>query len=1222
MTVKPDLRTLAQQRILILDGAMGSMIQQYKLTEADFRNEQLAGHPHPLQGNNDLLVLTRPDVIGEIHRRYLAAGADIIETNTFGANRISQSDYHLEAICYEMNVAAAQVARQAADELTAAEPHKPRYVAGALGPTTRTASLSPDVNDPGYRNVSFDELVAAYREQTLGLIDGGVDLLLIETIFDTLNAKAAIVAVELAQAERGASLPVSISGTITDASGRTLSGQTTEAFWHSVMHARPLSVGLNCALGPDAMRQYIANLAGVAGTLVSCYPNAGLPNAFGDYDLLPMELAYQMEEFARSGFLNIAGGCCGTTPEHIRAIAEALADVPPRTIPELPVYTRLSGLEPLVLTPQTNFVNIGERTNVTGSAVFRKLIMAGDFEEGVRIAKQQVEAGAQLIDINFDDGMLDGVAAMTRFLNLIAGEPEIARVPVVLDSSKWEILEAGLKCVQGKTVVNSISLKDGEAAFKARAATVRRNGAAVIVMAFDEQGQADTIERKVAICTRAYRMLVDEVGFAPEDVIFDPNILTVATGMEEHNDYAINFIEATRRIKAELPGCKVSGGVSNLSISFRGNTPVREAIHTAFLYHAIQAGMDMGIVNAGALPLYTEIEPALLERVEDVIFNRRPDATERLVTLAETVKGGGKKRAEEDTWRQLPVTERLAHALVKGIDDFINLDTEEARLALGEPLKVIEGPLMDGMNVVGDLFGEGKMFLPQVVKSARVMKKAVAYLQPYIEATKEGNSQAAGKIVMATVKGDVHDIGKNIVGVVLGCNNYEVIDLGVMTPVEKILESAKRLNADAIGLSGLITPSLEEMVHVAKEMTRLGFTLPLLIGGATTSRMHAAVKIDPHYAGPVIHVNDASRAVGVVEKLINPRSRASFIAEVKQEYAGLRTHYGEGRNRRALLPLAEARARRFQPDWTQAQIVRPAQLGVQSFTGINLGGVAERIDWGPFFHAWEMKGAYPQILNDPVKGTQARILFDDAQTMLRQIIAHGQLEARAVIGFWPAGADGDDVVLFADESRRHELARLPMVRQQLDKGPGRPTLSLADFVAPVAGDITDYVGGFVVTAGLGVDALVARYAAEHDDYRSIMVKALADRLAEALAELMHEEVRRRFWGYAPDEELTNEELIAEKYRGIRPAPGYPACPEHSLKCTLFDLLGAEAATGVALTESFAMYPTASVSGFYFAHPEADYFTVGKIDGEQVADYAARKGWRVEEAEKWLRPLLG
>ena len=1223
--VKPDIRRLAAERILLLDGAMGTMIQQEGLEEADFRGEMFRDHPFALKGDSDLLCLTRPDVIARIHRAYLDAGADIIETNTFNANAFSQADYGLSDAAYDINLAGARLARAVADEYTAKTPHKPRYVAGAMGPTNRSASLSPDVNDPGARNAAFDELKEAYAEQARGLLDGGVDLLLVETIFDTLNAKAALFAVDELLEQRGESVPVMISGTITDASGRTLSGQTTEAFWNSVMHARPFSIGLNCALGAKEMRPYLETLSAIADTPVSCHPNAGLPNEFGEYDQSPQEIAAYLGEFAQSGFVNIVGGCCGTTPEHIRAIAQAVEHLQPRAIPEIEPVSRFSGLEPLAITPFTNFVNVGERTNVTGSARFRRLIMEGDFEAGVRIAAQQVENGAQMIDVNFDDGMLDGEAAMVRFLNLIAAEPDIARVPVMIDSSKWSVLEAGLKCVQGKSVVNSISLKEGEEEFKRRARLIRRYGAAAVVMAFDEQGQADTLERRVAICTRAYRILTEEAGFPPEDIIFDPNILTVGTGIEEHAPYAIDFIEATRRIKATLPGVKVSGGVSNVSFAFRGNNTVREAMHAAFLYHAIQAGMDMGIVNAGALMVYEDIPPELLERVEDVLFNRRPDATERLVAYAETVKGTAKKKTEDLSWRAAPVHDRLVHALVRGIADFVEEDAEEARQQVDDPVQVIEGPLMDGMNHVGDLFGAGKMFLPQVVKSARVMKRAVAYLTPYIEAARRvngGGSNAAGKIVMATVKGDVHDIGKNIVGVVLGCNNYEIIDLGVMTPAEKILQTAIDENADMIGLSGLITPSLDEMVHVAKEMARLGMDKPLLIGGATTSRMHAAVRIDPAYPGPVVHVNDASRSVGVVEKLINPASRDAYIQDVKAEYARLRELHQSGQIGRSLLDLAEARRRRFAPDWDEAAIVRPAFLGVKVYDDINLGTLAEKIDWTPFFHAWEVKGAYPQILNDPVKGEQARALYQDAQAMLAEMIRTGSLQARAVLGLYPANASGDDVLLYTDESRSEIATTFHMLRQQTDRGLSRPCYSLADFVAPVESGVADYAGVFAVTAGIGVDALVQRYEAAHDDYNAIMVKALADRLAEALAEHMHEEVRRHLWGYAPDEDLSNEELAAEKYRGIRPAPGYPACPDHSEKRILFNLLGVEEAIDLHLTENFAMTPTAAVSGFYLAHPQSTYFSVGRIGRDQVEDYAARKGMTLDETERWLRPNLG
>ncbi|MCB9106201.1 MAG: methionine synthase [Anaerolineales bacterium] len=1227
MTTATTLTNLAHQRILIIDSAMGTMIQRHKLTEADYRGERFKDFSANLQGNNDLLSITQPEIIAEIHRANLEAGADIIETNTFNANAISQADYHLEHLAYELNLASARLAKTVAAEITAQTPDKPRFVAGALGPTNKTASLSPDVNDPGARTVTFDELVAAYHEQARGLVDGGVDLLLIETIFDTLNSKAAFFGIERLFAEIGRCLPVMISGTITDASGRTLSGQTTDAFWTSVAHARPFSIGLNCALGAKEMRPYIETLAKSAtGTFISCYPNAGLPNEFGEYDQTPAEIAAFLQEFAQSGFVNIVGGCCGTTPDHIRAIAQAVESLTPRAVPPTEPVMHLSGLEPLRIGPGSLFVNIGERTNVAGSIKFKRLIKEENYEEALRIAAEQVENGAQMIDVNFDDGMLDGQACMTRFLNLIAAEPDIARVPVVIDSSKWSVIEAGLKCVQGKAVVNSISLKEGEAEFKRQAELVKKYGAAVIVMAFDEQGQADTIERKVEICTRAYHILTQEVGFPPEDIIFDPNILTVATGIEEHNNYAINFIEATRLIKQTLPHAKVSGGVSNISFSFRGNNVVREAMHSAFLYHAIKAGLDMAIVNAGQLAVYDDIPPELLALVEDVLFNRRLDATERLVSYAETVKGDGPKKVEDQAWRGWPVEKRLAHALVKGIMDYIVEDTEEARQNRELALHVIEGPLMDGMNVVGDLFGEGKMFLPQVVKSARVMKKAVAYLTPFIEAEKRLNGDGAGeplaKILLATVKGDVHDIGKNIVGVVLGCNNYEIIDLGVMVPAEKILETAQRKKVDIIGLSGLITPSLDEMVHVAGEMERLGFTTPLLIGGATTSRIHTAVKIAPAYSGSTTYVLDASRSVGVMEQLLNPNSRDAFTQATRDEYAQLREHHLNNRSNRPLLDLATARSRCFQPDWEQADIVKPSFLGAKVFNDISLGSLAERIDWSPFFHAWEMRGVYPQILNDPIKGKEATKLFNDAQTMLRDIITHSRLTARAVLGFYPAQSIDDDIMLYTNKQCSEVLTVFHTLRQQSDKGASRPCYALADFIAPLESGKCDYLGCFAVTAGIGVDALVARYEAEHDDYSAIMVKALADRLAEALAEFMHEQVRKVYWGYAPDEDLDNEALIKEKYRGIRPAPGYPACPDHTEKGPLFELLNVPKRIDLHLTENFAMTPTAAVSGFYFAHPEATYFTVGKILRDQVEDYAARKGMTVAEVERWLRPNLG
>ena len=1233
MTLQDQLQDLAQERILILDGAMGTMIQDYGLEEKDYRGERFADWPSSLKGNNDLLSLTRPDIIESIHGQFLDAGADIIETNTFNATHISQADYGMEALAYELNVASAQIARRAADAASVRTPDKPRFVAGALGPTNKTASLSPDVNDPAFRNVTYDQLKNAYKEQARGLLDGGADLLLIETIFDTLNAKAAFYGVDELFAERGERLPVMISGTIVDASGRTLSGQTTEAFWIAMAHIQPVSVGLNCALGAEEMRPYIETLSNVADTLVSLYPNAGLPNEFGEYDDTPGHMAHVLGGFAQDGFLNIVGGCCGTTPEHIRAIAEAVATTTPRIVPAVPVRTRLSGLEPLILTDQTNFVNIGERTNVAGSAKFKRLIKEEQYEEAASVAAQQIENGAQLIDVNFDDGMLDGETAMTRFLNLIATEPDIAKVPVVIDSSKWSILEAGLKCVQGKPVVNSISLKEGEEAFIEQATRVRRYGAAVIVMAFDEIGQADTIERKVEICSRAYKILTEQVGFPPADIIFDPNILAIATGIEEHDPYAINFIEATRIIKETLPHAKISGGVSNLSFSFRGNDGVREAMHAAFLYHAIQAGMDMGIVNAGQLAIYDDIPPELREHVEDVIFARRADATERMVTFAETVKSSGKAQVQDDAWRQLPVGKRLEHALVKGNLDFIIEDTEEARRQVSDPLSVIEGPLMDGMNVVGDLFGAGKMFLPQVVKSARVMKKAVAYLQPFIEENRSGKSEKAGKIVLATVKGDVHDIGKNIVGVVLACNNYEIVDLGVMVPAEKILETARAEDADIIGLSGLITPSLDEMVHVAKEMTRQGFTMPLLIGGATTSRIHTAVKIAPSYEGSTTYVVDASRAVNVVESLLNANTRDAFMAGTVADYEELRSHHAN-RQRKPLLPIEIARGQRLKPDWAASSPPTPKFLGTHAYEAIPISEIAEYIDWTPFFHAWELRGRYPEILTDPMKGEEARKLLAEAQAMLDKLIAgtpllspNGHqtpagLTANAVVGLFPANRVGDDIELYADDSRTTVLTRFHTLRQQVDNGQNRPNLALADFVAPKESGVADYMGAFAVTAGIGAEEISAAFGADHDDYHAILVKALADRLAEALAELLHTKVRRELWGYAADEALDNTDLIREQYQGIRPAPGYPACPDHTEKRTLFELLSVPETTGITLTENCAMAPAASVSGFYFAHPDARYFSVGKVARDQIVEYAQRKGQSVEETERWLAPNLG
>ncbi len=1219
-----QLQDLLARRILILDGAMGTMIQSYRLQEADYRGEQFRDWPSDLKGNNDLLVLTQPTIIREIHAAYLDAGADIIETNTFNSTAVSMRDYDMESLAPELNRAAARLARAVADTYSTSD--RPRFVAGILGPTNRTARLSPDVNNPGFRNITFDDLVAAYAEATQALVEGGVDILLVETIFDTLNAKAALFAIQQFFDASGIHLPVMVSGTITDASGRTLSGQTTEAFWNSLSHIRPLAFGLNCALGATQLRPYVAELARIADTHVSAHPNAGLPNAFGEYDETPEQMAAIIREFAESGFLNIVGGCCGTTPAHIRAIAEAVRDLPPRPIPTIPPRCRLAGLEPLNIGPDSLFVNVGERTNVTGSAVFKRLIKSGDYNAALDIARQQVENGAQIIDINMDEGMLDSQEAMVTFLHLIAAEPDISRAPVMIDSSKWEILEAALKCIQGKPVVNSISLKEGEAAFVHHARLIRRHGAAAIVMAFDEQGQADTEARKFAICQRAYRILTEQVGFPPQDIIFDPNIFAVATGIAEHNNYAVDFIEATRRIKAELPHASVSGGVSNVSFSFRGNNPVREAIHSVFLYHAIRAGMTMGIVNAGQLAIYEEIPAELRERVEDVILNRRPDATERLLEIADRYKEGETSAApeKEREWRSWPVAKRLEHALIKGIDEFIETDTEEARQQFARPLQVIEGPLMDGMNVVGDLFGAGKMFLPQVVKSARVMKKSVAYLIPFIEAEQaEGERRSNGRIIMATVKGDVHDIGKNIVGVVLQCNNFEVVDLGVMVPAQKILDAAREHHADMIGLSGLITPSLDEMVSVAKEMSRRGFTVPLLIGGATTSAMHTAVKIDPQYPGPVVYVKDASRAVGVAQSLVSPDSRADYIAKTKADYVQKRAQHANRRQREPLLPLARVRANRPVLDWSAYAPPKPTFLGIRAFDDYPLTELVERIDWTPFFHAWELRGRYPAILDDPKQGEQARHLFADARTMLDQILTERWLTARAVIGFFPANRVGeDDIALYADATRDQILTTLHHLRQQGPKPDGKPHYCLADWIAPHESGVADYLGAFAVTAGIGIDERVRKFERAHDDYRAILLKALADRLAEALAEQLHERVRKELWGYAANEALSNEALIAEDYRGIRPAPGYPACPDHTEKSLLWQLLDVDRNAGIHLTEHFAMTPTAAVSGWYFSHPEARYFGVGRLERDQVADYARRKGWTVAEAEKWLAPNLG
>jgi 5-methyltetrahydrofolate--homocysteine methyltransferase len=1222
-----QLPGLLARRILVLDGAMGTMIQSYQLGEGDYRGDRFAEWRHDLKGNNDLLSLTQPGIIRAIHAAYLDAGADILETNSFNSTAISLADYGMEDLVYELNRESARLAREVADEFEGRDGDRPRYVAGVLGPTNRTASLSPDVNNPGFRNVQFDHLVATYSEAVRGLLDGGADLLLVETIFDTLNAKAALFAIDSYFETAGLQVPVMISGTITDASGRTLSGQTTEAFWNSVAQARPLSVGLNCALGAKALRQYVQELSRVAPTFVSTHPNAGLPNEFGGYDESPEYMAGVLREFAESGLVNLVGGCCGTTPAHIKAIADAVAGLPPR-LPASPApRLRLSGLEPLTIGPDSIFVNVGERTNVTGSRKFAKLILAGDYNAGLELARQQVENGAQMIDVNMDEGMLDSQAAMTTFLQLLASEPDISRVPVVIDSSKWSVIEAGLKCVQGKGVVNSISLKEGEEAFIHQAKLVRRYGAAVIVMAFDEQGQADTADRKVEICQRAYRILTEQVGFSPEDIIFDPNIFAIATGIEEHNNYALEYIEATRRIKGTLPHVLVSGGVSNVSFAFRGNDPVREAIHSVFLYHAIEAGMDMGIVNAGQLPIYTDIPPDLLERVEDVVLNRRADATDRLLEIADSVKGRVSEQATNLAWRSAPVAERLTHALVEGIADYIVEDTEEARRQAERPIHVIEGPLMDGMNVVGDLFGAGKMFLPQVVKSARVMKRAVAHLVPYIEAEKlalgtdAGPSRSNGKVLLATVKGDVHDIGKNIVGVVLQCNNYEVIDLGVMVPSAKILETARRERVDLIGLSGLITPSLEEMAFVAGELEREGFSAPLLIGGATTSRVHTAVKIEPRYRGPTIHVIDASRAVGVAGALQSETQKPAFVAGVRAEYQAIRVHRSGRKSEERRQSIEDARRNRLAIDWEAATPPEPCFSGNRVLNEYPLEELVPLIDWTPFFQTWELAGHYPAILNDPTVGASARALFGDAEALLQRIVRERLLRARGVFGFYPANSVGDDIELYRDEDRTHPIAVIHTIRQQMVKPPGRPNLALADFVAPHASGVPDYIGAFAVTAGVGLDDLVEQFTSEHDDYGAILSKALADRLAEAFAELLHLRVRREFWGYARGESLDNEGLIKERYQGIRPAPGYPACPEHTEKRILFDLLDAEKSAGITLTESFAMLPTASVSGYYFWRPESHYFGVGKIERDQVEDYARRKGMDRATAERWLAPNL-
>jgi 5-methyltetrahydrofolate--homocysteine methyltransferase len=1279
------LEALLQKRIVIIDGAMGTTLQQFKLTEADYRGERFANHPKDLKGNGDILVLTRPDAIASVHRRFLEAGADIIETDTFNAQTISQADYDLEPIVTELNVEAARLACRVRDEFVAANPGRQCFVAGSMGPTNRSASISRDAHDPGARGVTYAQLVDAYRQQALGLIEGGCDTLMVETIFDTLNAKAALFAIEEAFEQIGRRIPVQISVTIFD-SGRTLNAQTLEAFWISVAHARPLSVGINCALGPDQMRPYVEEFSGIATCYFSCYPNAGLPDPLSPtgFPLLPEDMGRLMLDFARQGWLNIAGGCCGNTPEHIRCIAEALKDVAPRKVAGAGpapgpadgssraardgYLSQYAGLEPLTLRPEIPFTLIGERTNVTGSPRFAKLILEGKFDEGLAVARHQVEGGAAIIDVNFDEGMLDGEKAMTRFLNLIAAELEIARVPIMVDSSKWSVIEAGLRCIPGKPIVNSLSLKEGEAIFKQRAKLVRRYGAAAVIMAFDEKGQADSLARRIEICTRAYNILVNEVGFPSEDIIFDPNVLTVATGMEEHNNYALDFIETARWIKANLPGARVSGGISNISFSFRGNNPVREAMHAVFLYHAIHAGLDMGIVNAGMLAVYEEIEPQLKELVEDVILNRRPDATERLVTFAESYKKVGKTEVKEEAqWRSLPVEERLSHALIKGIVDFIDADTEEARHKYATPLEVIEGPLMKGMSVVGDLFGDGKMFLPQVVKSARVMKKSVAHLLPFMEEEKRrtGNKQAQGKVLLATVKGDVHDIGKNIVGVVLACNNYEVIDLGVMISSDKILTAAKELGVDVIGLSGLITPSLDEMVHVAKEMEREGFALPLLIGGATTSKAHTAVKIAQHYKNPVVHVLDASRAVGVVSALLSESQRGEFIANNNLEHERARIAHERKRPGKPLLSLGESRKRAFRTDWKTIDIPTPAFTGLKVIDDLPVREIAAYIDWSPFFHAWEIRGRYPALLDDPEIGPRCRELFNDAQALLNRLINEKLIRGKAVYGFFPAAvavagpATGresdfikighpelvegpltigspsaeqptaaqraasttDDIILYTDETRTEILTVFHTLRQQMDKPEGQPNYALADFIAPKDSGRRDYLGAFALTTGLGVDEVVRQFEADHDDYNSIMTKALADRLAEASAEWLHLQARIA-WGFGKDEHLSNEDLIKEQYRGIRPAPGYPACPDHTEKRPLFDLLGAEKNAHVTLTENFAMNPASAVSGLYFAHPEAKYFGVGMIARDQIEDYARRKGLDIATVEKWLAPNLG
>ncbi|MDA3860608.1 MAG: methionine synthase [Melioribacteraceae bacterium] len=1221
-----EIKEILSERILVLDGAMGTMIQRHKLTEEDYKGERFKNHSTDtdLKGNNDLLSLTQPEIILDIHREYLKVGADIIETNTFNGTSISQADYKMEEFVYEINFESAKLAKIAAEEFTKANPEKPRFVAGSMGPTNKTLSLSPDVNDPGYRAVTFDEVKESFKEQARGLIEGGVDILLVETVFDTLVAKAALVGIEELFEELNCTLPIMISGTIVDQSGRTLSGQTTEAFYISIANTKNLlSIGLNCSLGPQQMRPHIEELSRISDCYVSLYPNAGLPNEFGGYDETPEDMKYILNDYAKDGFFNIVGGCCGTTPDHIKAFVEMVKTVKPRIPQKVEKYLRLSGMEPIIIKDDSIFANVGERTNVAGSRMFARLIKEEKFEEALVVARHQVEGGAQIIDVNMDDAMLDAEESMTKFLNMLSSDPDIAKLPIMIDSSKWTVIEAGLKCLQGKGVVNSISMKEGVEDFKAHAKTIMEYGAAAIIMAFDEQGQADSYERKINICERAYKILVEEVGFPAEDIIFDPNIFAVATGIEEHNSYALDYINATKWIKQNLPYAKISGGVSNLSFSFRGNNRIREAMHSAFLFHAVKAGMDMGIVNAGQLEIYQDIPEELLERVEDVILNRREDATERLIEIAESVRGEIKDETKVLEWRNNTVEERLKHALIRGVTEFIEEDAEEARIQYGSPIKVIEEPLMNGMNVVGDLFGDGKMFLPQVVKSARVMKKAVAYLLPYIEEEKliSGNTEKAGKILLATVKGDVHDIGKNIVGVILGCNNYEIIDLGVMVPANKIIQAAIDNNVDAIGLSGLITPSLEEMVHVASEMERLNIKLPLLIGGATTSKAHTALKIAPKYSGTTVYVIDASRSVQITSRLLNKSTKESFSNEIAEEYVKLREEYAKRTEKKEYISIEQARRNKLQINWNDQKIVAPQKMGVTVFESYPLDELVEFIDWTPFFRTWELKGKYPEILTDKKYGIEASKLFSDAKTLLDKIVNTKSITANGVAGLFPANAVGDDIEIYSDEARSEINKKLFSIRQQNKKSSNSNNIALSDFVAPKESGVSDYVGLFAVTTGVGIEKMIEKYQSESDDYNVIMVKALADRLAEAFAELLHKKIRTELWGYSPDETLSNVEVLEEKYNGIRPAPGYPAQPDHTEKLTIFELLDVEKNCGIQLTENLAMYPTASVSGLYFANPEAKYFSVGKISIDQVEDYAYRKGLSLEETEKWLGPNL-